>query len=214
MDGNRRAGEADFGDKLRGHAEGVERAEEIVRTAGERGIKCVTLYAFSTENWKRSQEEVDTLFSLFRTSFSSHLERLMADGVCVRFIGRRDRLPEDMLDMMSSLEERSKDNQELTLNVALDYGGRDELVRATERLLASGTDVSESALAAALDTAGIPDPDLIIRTGGEHRLSGFLLWQSSYAELYFTDTYWPHFTQIEFDKALDWYATRERRMGK
>ncbi len=216
MDGNRRAGEADLGDKLKGHQEGVKRAEEIVQAAGSRGVSYVTLYAFSTENWRRSQEEVTTLFAIFRTFFDEEIDRLVTQGVRVRVIGRRDRLPSDILSRIAAVEERSQAGEGITLLIALDYGGRDELVRAAEKLRTERADsaVNEEALIAALDTVDVPDPDLVIRTGGEQRLSGFLLWQAAYAELYFTDTLWPHFDKTELEKALTWYAARHRRYGQ
>ncbi len=214
MDGNRRAGEADFGNRLQGHAAGVVRIEEVVRRASEHGISFVTLYAFSTENWKRSETEVETLFSLFRSYFHEKLSELVADGVRVCFIGRRDRLPADILVQMAQTEASSQGNTRITLIIALDYGGRDELVRAFDKLQVSGSIATEATISEMLDTADVPDPDLIIRTGGEKRLSGFLLWQAAYAELYFTDTLWPHFTVSEFDRALAWFQTRERRIGK
>lgn len=213
MDGNRRAGEADLGDKLKGHIEGMKRAEEVVRAASERSIQYLTLYAFSTENWKRSKEEVSTLFTIFRNFFDSEIERLLSEGVVVRAIGRRDRLPEDIVERIESAESRSREGTGLRLQIALDYGGRDELVRAVGRLKNESREVSEDSLNSSLDTAGIPDPDLIIRTGGEQRLSGFLLWQAAYAELYFTETLWPHFNDEELEKALQWYGARVRRHG-
>ena len=214
MDGNRRAGEADLGDKLKGHIQGVERAEEIVRAAAQRKIPYLTLYAFSTENWKRSSEEVEVLFGLFRSFFDTQINALIQEGVSLRVIGRRDRLPSDIVSRIVDSEARSKEGTTLTLLIALDYGGRDELVRAAQSLALRDEVLDEVSLNNALDTVGVPDPDLIVRTGGEQRLSGFLPWQSAYAELSFTDTLWPHFTEAEFEKALAWYETRNRRLGQ
>ncbi len=214
MDGNRRAGKADFGDKLKGHVEGVKRVEEIVNALAEKGVKYMTLYAFSTENWRRSEEEVTTLFAIFREFFDNEIARLIGNGVVVKAIGRRDRLPSDIVARIEEAEQTKIAEPKITLLIGLDYGGRDELVRATEKLRASSAAVNEASLTAALDTNGVPDPDLMIRTGGEHRLSGFLLWQVAYAELYFTDTLWPHFNEQELETALTWFSTRERRLGK
>ncbi|MCA9361611.1 di-trans,poly-cis-decaprenylcistransferase [Candidatus Kaiserbacteria bacterium] len=215
MDGNRRYGEITDGDKLKGHIKGLQAVEDIVRYAGEKQIKYITLYAFSTENWKRSEEEVTVLMNLFRDYFKLNLETLIEEGVRVRFIGRRDRLPSDIVSMMREVEDKSLKNDSVTLQIALDYGGRDEVVRAIKKIKTSNLSIeSETDFGKLLDTANVPDPDLLIRTGGEKRLSGFLLWQLQYTELYFTDTLWPDFDSEEFQMALDWYKNRDRRKGK
>jgi undecaprenyl diphosphate synthase len=213
MDGNRRAGETSFGGRLEGHREGVKTASAIVRATKTKGIPYLTFYAFSTENWKRSEGEVTLLMTLFREFFDEHVEAFLRDEIAVRCIGRRDRLPTDIIERIESIEERSPKDASLQVLIAIDYGGRDELVRAFTKIQAETT-LDEETITNALDTTGIPDPDLIIRTGGEHRLSGFLLWQSAYAELYVTEVLWPHFTEVEYDAALTWYSERERRHGK
>jgi undecaprenyl diphosphate synthase len=213
MDGNRRAGEESFGGRLLGHREGVETALTIVRATQARQIPYLTLFAFSTENWKRSEVEVTLLMELFREFFDQHVEAFMRDHIAVRCIGRRDRLPADIVERIVSIEQRSPQSATLQVQIAIDYGGRDELVRAFNKVREHAT-IDEAAISVALDTAGVPDPDLIIRTGGEHRLSGFLLWQAAYAELYISDVLWPHFSEAEYGNALTWYGERERRHGK
>jgi undecaprenyl diphosphate synthase len=220
MDGNRRFGEHTYHDPYKGHEAGAHAAEEIIRECVRMRIPYLTLYAFSTENWKRSRKEVGYLMNLFRTFFTEKGSELIREGVRIRFIGRRDRLPKDVRGAMTLLEMRSKNGTKLTLTVALDYGGRDEIVRAAGRLLlkaltlrANPFALTQEAFAACLDTADLPDADLIIRTGGEQRLSGFLLWQSEYAELYFTETPWPAFDRDAFFEALSAFHVRERRRG-
>lgn len=212
MDGNRRAGKASFSDRLAGHRAGADTASTIVRAAMARGIPYLTLFAFSTENWRRSETEVTLLMELFREFFDTHITALLKENIAVSCIGRRDRLPADIIERIVSLEAQAPKTPTMHVQVAIDYGGRDELVRAFHIL--SGKTVNEETISNALDTAGVPDPDLIIRTGGEHRLSGFLLWQVAYAEIYVTDVLWPHFTEAEFTQALEWYGERERRHGK
>ncbi len=214
MDGNRRAGKALFSDPLKGHRVGAETVEAIVRACAKRNIPFLTLYAFSTENWKRTKIEVDTLFELLSVFFDYHLERLLKENVRVRVIGRRDRLPINLVKKIESIEVMSAKKNGITVTIAIDYGGRDELVRAVTKIIRTDTEVSEESLSLLLDTSGVPDPDLMIRTGGEKRLSGFLLWQTAYAELYFIDTLWPQFTETDLDEALAWFAGRERRRGK
>jgi undecaprenyl diphosphate synthase len=220
MDGNRRFGENTYHDPFKGHEAGAHAAEEIIRECVRMRIPHLTLYAFSTENWKRSRKEVGYLMDLFRSFFKEKGSELIREGVRMHFIGRRDRLPKDVRGAMTLLEVRSRAGTKLHLTVALDYGGRDEIVRATRKLLLKALTLrvnpfalTHEAFAACLDTADLPDADLIIRTGGEQRLSGFLLWQSEYAELYFTDTPWPAFDRSEFFEALSAFHLRERRRG-
>lgn len=220
MDGNRTEGESKFGDKFKGHEHGALAVEIVIRACVEFCIPYLTLYAFSTENWKRSQEEIRLLMNLFRKFFGEKAQELLQQGVRIKFIGRRNRLPLDIQSMMSALEMRSMYNTRLTVLIALDYGGRDEIVRAVRRLLfkivtlqVNPFKIDEKTFASCLDTAGIPDPDLLIRTSGQQRLSGFLLWQVAYAEMYFTNVNWPAFNRESLRQALDWFCARNRRFG-
>jgi undecaprenyl diphosphate synthase len=220
MDGNGRWATARGWPRLVGHRRGAERVRTIVEAAPDLGIRYLTLYAFSTENWKRSTEEVIGLMTIFARYIQSEAERLSTEGVRLRFIGGRDRLDKKLQKLMAGIEERTKDNDRLHLTVAINYGGRDELARAARRVaedVASGKlkpeDVGEDAIEARLDTHGLPDPDLVIRTSGEMRTSNYLLWQSAYAEYEFTDTLWPDFTAEELERILSRFSARDRRYG-
>ena len=220
MDGNGRWASSRGWPRLVGHRRGAERVRSIVEAAPDLGIRYLTLYAFSTENWKRSTEEVIGLMSIFARYIQSEAERLSLEGVRLRFIGGRDRLDKKLRKLMNGIEERTSGNDRLHLTVAINYGGRDELARAARRLaedVATGriaaADVDEDALEERLDTADLPDPDLVIRTSGEMRISNYLLWQSAYAEYHFTDTLWPDFTADELATILSRYQSRERRYG-
>ena len=199
-----------------GHKAGADALDRVMHYCKDAGIAYLTVYAFSTENWKRSKAEVTGLMKLLSSFISSKEKTLLAEGVRFRVIGRRSDLSEKLQREIAALEEKTKDGS-FTLVVALSYGGRDEIVRAAQRLVdgaaVAGTPVTEALFAQCLDTADIPDPDLIIRTSGECRLSNFLLWQAAYAEFYFTDVLWPDFDKAEFDKAIESYSKRERRMG-
>lgn len=212
MDGNGRWAQKRHLPRLMGHRAGAEALDRVMHACQAAGIKYLTVYAFSTENWKRSEEEVGGLMKLLSTYIHTKEKELVANGVRFRVVGRRTDLSEKLRGEIAALEEKTAAG-DFTLIVALSYGGRDEIVRAAAKWAAAGGEPTEAAFAAFLDTAGIPDPDLIIRTSGEQRTSNFLLWQSAYAEYYFTDTLWPDFDQAEFDKALESYAKRERRMG-
>ena len=223
MDGNGRWAKKRHLPRLAGHRAGAESLDRTMHWCKEAGIKYLTVYAFSTENWKRSKGEVAGLMKLLSHFIKSKEKELVKNGVRFRVIGRREDLSEKLQGEIAALEEKTKDG-EFTLVVALSYGGRDEIVRAAAKLAAKGLlgsnrvglgsdRVDEEAFASCLDTAGIPDPDLIIRTSGELRLSNFLLWQAAYAEFYFTDVLWPDFDKQEFDKALASFSKRERRMG-
>ena len=216
MDGNGRWAEKRHLPRLMGHRAGAEALDRCLHFCKAAGIRYLTVYAFSTENWKRSAEEVGGLMKLLSTYIHTKEKELIANGIRFRVIGRRTDLSEKLRGEIAALEEKTKDGA-FTLVVALSYGGRDEIVRAAAKwardAAADGTPLTEAEFARFLDTADIPDPDLIIRTSGEQRTSNFLLWQSAYAEYYFTDTLWPDFDQAEFDKALESYAKRERRMG-
>ena len=220
MDGNGRWATARGWPRLVGHRKGADRVKEIVRCAPDMGLKWLTIYAFSTENWKRSTEEVLGLMSLFSRYIEREADRLSAEGVRMRFIGDRSRLDDRLRALMAGIERRTAANTRLNLTVAINYGGRDELIRAARALVARASEgnlgpqaVDEAALSDALDTRGIPDPDLVIRTSGETRVSNFLLWQAAYSEYEFTPTLWPDFTPAELQAILSRYGTRERRFG-
>ena len=208
MDGNGRWAKARRLPRLMGHKAGAEALDRVMHWCKEAGIRYLTVYAFSTENWKRSKEEVSGLMRLLSTYIRSKEKELVANGVRFRVIGRRSDLSAKLQKEIAALEEKTAGG-EFTLVVALSYGSRDEIVRAAMKFKGS----TEEEFAACLDTAGIPDPDLIVRTSGELRLSNFLMWQAAYSEFYFTDKYWPDFDKAEFDKALASFAKRERRMG-
>ncbi len=220
MDGNGRWATSRGWPRLVGHRRGAERVRTIVEAAPGLGIRYLTLYAFSTENWKRSTEEVIGLMTIFARYIQSEAERLSAEGVRLRFIGSRDRLDKKLQKLMAGIEEKTKNNDRLHLTVAINYGGRDELTRAARKLaedVAAGRiapeAVDDAALEARLDTHDLPDPDLVIRTSGETRISNYLLWQSAYAEYEFTETLWPDFTPAELEAILSRYHARERRYG-
>lgn len=220
MDGNGRWATSRGWPRLVGHRRGAERVREIVQACPGLGVRWLTIYAFSTENWKRSTEEVIGLMSLFGRYIESEAERLSAQGVRLRFIGGRARLEPRLQELMAGIEARTAFNTLLNLTVAINYGGRDELARAAARLagdVAAGRlaleDAGEAELAARLDTADLPDPDLVIRTSGETRTSNFLPWQAAYAEYEFTPTLWPDFSREELAAILDRFAGRDRRFG-
>lgn len=220
MDGNGRWAQARGKPRLFGHHAGAKRVREIVEACPDLGVKYLTIFAFSTENWKRTQAEVSGLMKLFKRYLMSETKRLIQSGVRVRFIGDRIRLDETLVALMDELELLTADNDRVHLTVALNYGGRDEVARATKRLareVAAGRidpeNVDAETLARFLDTYVLPDPDLVIRTSGEARISNFLLWQSAYAEYDFIDTLWPDFTRDEFANVLASYCNRERRFG-
>lgn len=216
MDGNRRWAKARGLQSLKGHTAGLEKAREIVRHAFSRGVETVVLYAFSMENWNRPPDEVGYLMNLFSRVLLRELDELSRGGVHVRFIGDLSRLPDTLRAAAQKLEEESsRADSGKKLFIALSYGGRAEILAATNRLLAEGKkEVREEEMRTALWSAGMPDPDIIIRTGGEKRLSNFLPWQSVYSELFFSDSLWPDFTKEEFDSMLAEFGTRERRRGK
>ena len=220
MDGNGRWAQARGRPRLYGHHAGAKRVREIVEACPDLGVEYLTIFAFSTENWKRTQAEVSGLMKLFRRYLTREAQALFQNGVRVRFIGDRIRLDETLVRMMDELELMTAGNSRVHLTVALNYGGRDEVARATKRLareVAAGRvdpeKVDETTLARFLDTCVLPDPDLVIRTSGEARISNFLLWQSAYAEYEFIDTLWPDFTREEFARVVGNYAGRERRFG-
>lgn len=217
MDGNRRWARLRDLPELDGHAAGVEAIRELLRHAVRRGIPVMTLYAFSRENWARSDEEVIGLFGLLEAAIRSETDELRAQGVRVRLIGRLDELPPDTRTSIDEAIQATAGGDRLLLNIAFNYAGRTELVDAFRRLAASGIpadQIDEAAINAALYTTGMPDPDLVIRTGGEQRLSNFLIWQSAYAEFYSCEALWPDFGPDAFDSALREFASRHRRFGR
>ena len=220
MDGNGRWAQQRGRPRLFGHHAGAKRVREIVEACPDLGVEYLTIFAFSTENWKRTQSEVAGLMSLFRRYITSQARDMKKRGVRVRFIGDRVRLEKSLIKMMDDLEEMTKENTRVNLTIALNYGGRDEVARATKRLaqdVAAGKldpdTVNEQTLTRYLDTCLLPDPDLVIRTSGEARISNFLLWQSAYAEYEFIETLWPDFTPDVFAGIVQNYAGRDRRYG-
>jgi len=202
---------------LMGHRAGTENTRRVLRACGEFGIEIVTLYGFSTENWQRPMPEVEGLFSIFEEAIDREVPELHRHDVRLRHIGRTDGLPERLVKKIKRAMELTEDNDRLTLNLAFNYGGRAEIVDATRRIIAAGIDpaaIDEELFSSYLYTAGLPDLDLFIRTGGEMRLSNFLLWQTAYAEYYTTPTYWPDFDEAELEKALLAYNQRTRKFGK
>jgi len=217
MDGNRRWARAHGVAELDGHAAGVEAIRGLLRHAVRRGIRVLTLYAFSRENWARTDAEVVGLFGLLEAAIRSETDELRAQGVRVRLLGRLDELPDETRRSIESALDATAGGDRLILNVAFNYAGRTELIDAVRRIVRAGVPadaIDESTVALALYTAGLPDPDLVIRTAGEHRLSNFLIWQSAYAELVISDALWPDFGPAELDAALAEYATRTRRFGR
>lgn len=220
MDGNGRWATRRGLPRLVGHRKGAERVRKIVDICPDIGVKYLTLYAFSTENWKRAEAEVSGLMSLFRRYIIEEANKLHENRVRVRFIGDRERLDRKLIDLMASLEEKTAKNDHLNLTIALNYGGRDELTRAIRTLAddVSGgridpADLTEESIGFYLDTRYLPDPDLVIRTSGEKRISNFLLWQSAYAEYEFLETLWPDFSAEEFSAVVSGSAGRDRRFG-
>lgn len=218
MDGNGRWARNRGWPRLVGHRKGAERVKQIVRACPDLGVNWLTVYAFSTENWKRSTEEVLGLMSIFARYIEREAEGLAAEGVRLRFIGARERLDAKLQRLMAGIEARTAGNSRLNLTVAINYGGRDELVRASAELgrrIAAGEigEPTEADLADCLDTAGFPDPDLVIRTSGETRVSNFLPFQAAYAEYEFSKTLWPDFTPDHLAEILDRFGLRERRFG-
>ncbi len=220
MDGNGRWATQRGRPRLFGHHAGAKRVREVVEACPDLGVKYLTIFAFSTENWKRTQVEVAGLMSLFRRYIAKEARALFEKGVRVRFIGDRVQLDAKLIALMDELEQLTAGNDGVNLTIALNYGGRDEVARATKRLaedVAAGkldpADVDQETLPKYLDTYVLPDPDLVIRTSGEARISNFLLWQSAYAEYEFIDTLWPDFTHEEFARLVAGFGARERRFG-
>lgn len=219
IDGNRRWATSQGLPSEEGHRAGAERLKEFVRWAHDAGITYVISYTFSTENWKRSKEEVTKLMNLLRSFLKNNLKEMIKEEVRVRIVGQRERFAEDIQKLFDEVEEKTKSFAKGTLVFALSYGGRAELLDAVKHVVSEKTKeeaaaMTEEDFSKHLWTKDIPDPDMIIRTGGEKRLSNFLPWQSTYSELFFTDTLWPAFTKEEFLQMLDEFSHRERRRGK
>lgn len=220
LDGNGRWAKKRGMPRSYGHVKGCENLEDICEVAKELGVKYLTVYAFSTENWKRSKEEVDGLMKLFRNYLKKCIKISQKNNMRVKVIGDVSAFDPDIQESIAKLENFSKDFTELHFQIALNYGSRDEITRAVNRMLEDQkagkleTPVEEETISNYLDTAGIPDPDLMIRTSGEQRLSNYLMWQHAYSEFYFTDVPWPKFDKAELVKALEAYTSRDRRYGK
>ncbi|HQO57328.1 MAG TPA: isoprenyl transferase [Candidatus Omnitrophota bacterium] len=220
MDGNGRWARSKNLPRFRGHMEGVKRIEEISAAANDFGIEVLTVFAFSTENWQRPKKEVTMLINMLSTVLTKRLDRLVAGNIRLRFMGKREGIPSAVLKTVDRAMDKTRRNTGLILNLAFNYGARQEIVDAFKHLAAevqkgrlSLADLDESLIGKALYTFDLPDPDLLIRTSGEQRISNFLLWQLSYAELYFTNVFWPDFTKKELEKALREFQKRERRFG-
>ncbi len=221
MDGNGRWAKKRGLPRTMGHRKGAEVVKEICKAAEKAGIKYLTLYAFSTENWKRSEDEVSALMDLLRQYLKSDLQELQERGVCIRFIGERQMLAPDIVDNMGKLEEQTAVNDKMTLCIALSYGSRQEIIHAARRLALLAKrgdiaidDIDEKLFSDMLYTKDIPDPDILIRTSGEQRISNYLLWQLAYTEFFFTDVLWPDFNEKLLLEIIDSYKSRERRYGK
>lgn len=217
MDGNGRWASARGLPRLAGHRAGTENLRAIIEACVEFGVKYLTIYAFSTENWGRPRDEVEGLMNIFDEVFVRELDELHRQGAQLRHIGRLDGIRPSMVEKIKSGIETTKNNDKLVLNVAFNYGGRDEIVHAIQHMIEDGLkaeEINTDVVNRYLYTAGVPDPDLIIRTSGELRVSNFLIWQGAYSEWYFTPSYWPDFNKDEFRKALDEYSHRSRRYGK
>jgi undecaprenyl diphosphate synthase len=214
MDGNGRWAKRRLLPRVAGHRQGVEALRRCVRLCMERGVGVLTVFAFSSENWQRPADEVSGLMKLMATALLREAQKLHEAGVAIRFVGERDNIPAPLLANMQQAEARTAGNAKLLLNVCFNYGGRWDMVQAAQRVVAAGQPLTEASISAALATAHAPDPDLLIRTGGERRISNFLLWQCAYSELYFSDCLWPDFDAADLDAALADFARRERRFGK
>jgi undecaprenyl diphosphate synthase len=219
MDGNGRWAQKRHMPRTVGHAKGASGVKALVEYCAKLGIKCLTLFAFSTENWSRPADEVSTLMGLFVQYLEKEMGALAAAGVRLKVIGDVSGFPSELQTRIHAAENATQSNQRITLCVAANYGGRWDVVQAVKNWQAANpganaSQLTQELLAQHLSTVGMPDVDLLIRTGGEQRISNFLLWQAAYAELYFTDALWPEFDHQELNKALDWYAQRTRRFGK
>lgn len=221
MDGNGRWAQKRGLPRTAGHKKGAENLKKVLKAARETGVKVVTLYAFSSENWGRPKEEVDTLMNLFREYLKNDIQDLVKEGIRISFIGERERFDYDLQEQMNVLEAKTKDLNSFHVVLALSYGARGDILNAVRSLakkveqgVLKSDDIDTFQFSSHLSTVGIPDPDLIIRTSGESRISNFLLWELAYAEFYFTPVLWPDFDEKEFEKAIQEFETRQRRFGK
>ena len=217
MDGNGRWARKRFMPRVAGHRRGVESVRTLIRACMERGVSYLTLFAFSSENWRRPSDEVSFLMTLFLSALEKEVDRLHENEIRLRVIGDRSRFDETLQATIDRAERLTAENRQLTLTIAADYGGRWDILEAVNRLrrrLPADCDITEEMLEEALALNYGPEPDLFIRTGGEQRVSNFLLWQLAYTELYFTSTLWPEFDEAALDSALHWYRSRERRFGR
>lgn len=213
MDGNGRWATRRFLPRVAGHKQGVDALRRCARACASRGVSVLTVFAFSSENWNRPAEEVSGLMELLVLAMSRELPQLMADGVRLHFIGERTGLSEKVRASLNQAEVATSGNTRLIFNVCFNYGGRWDIAQAAAKLAAQGQAITQASMDRAMALAHVPDPDLLIRTGGEKRLSNFLLWQAAYAELYFSDTLWPDFDEAELDRAIADFNSRERRFG-
>lgn len=213
MDGNRRWAKERELPAFEGHRQGSIAFEKLGEKARDLGIKCISTWAFSTENWKRSKEEIKMLFNLIEEMAKKYESKCEEEKVRFVHLGRKDRIPATLRDLLIKVEKETKKFTDFTIAMAIDYGGHDELIRTIDKIQKKGSKITPENIEKNLDTAGIPQIDYIIRTGGEKRLSGFMSWQCAYAELYFTDTHFPAFTPKKFEKAINEFSRRERRFG-
>lgn len=218
IDGNRRWAKENGLPTLEGHRQGLEKVKEVGRWCWDRGVRILTIFAFSTENWNRSKAEVRYLMRLLGQALAKkEVKRLNKEGIKVRVIGQRERLPKSLQGAIKQAEELTENNKQGILNIALSYGGRAEITEAIRKIIrekVSEAEINESLVGQNLWTNGLPDPDLIIRTAGEQRLSNFLIWQAAYSELYFCQKYWPDFSEKDLDEALEDYGKRQRSFGR
>ena len=214
MDGNGRWAQQRFLPRLAGHKQGVNALRRCTQACAQRGVAVLTVFAFSSENWNRPVDEVSGLLELLALALSREVPQLRKDGVCVRFVGDRTALSAKVRNGLEQAEAATAHNTRLVLNVCFNYGGRWDIAQAAAALAARGEPITEASLNAAMSLSAVPDPDLLIRTGGEMRLSNFLLWQAAYSELFFSDKLWPDFDEAALDEAIADYSSRQRRFGK
>jgi undecaprenyl diphosphate synthase len=214
MDGNGRWAKQRYMPRVAGHRQGVESLRRCVRACGDRGVKVLTVFAFSSENWSRPTDEVSGLMDLLASALAREVRPLHDSGVRICFIGDRSRMSERVLSGIEEAETDTLSNTRITLNVCFNYGGRWDITQAAAKLAEQGLSITEASLSSTMALSHVCDPDLVIRTGGEYRISNFLLWQSAYSELHFTDTLWPDFDELALDAAIADFAKRERRFGK
>ena len=215
-DGNRRWAKKHGLSPVEGHKKGLDAAMKVVRASRNLGVKILTIWGFSTENWKRPEVEVKYLMRVYNFFFKRHLRDLTKEGVRFRWLGRRDRVPESLRETLEDIEKKTSKNDKYVLNICIDYGGRDEIVRTVRKLITKGikpSKINEDLISANLETADIPDPDLLIRTSGEKRTSGIMSWQTAYTELFFSKLLFPDFSVAELKRAINDYSDRQRRFG-